>query len=318
MNILIIGTINGLQNEGMRNVITHLANSFKKEHEVTNVGLRDMGAIIACANSCDIIIVCARANLKTYLLCKLIESRQKNLYLFVVQKPSDWFIRLSNIFPLAANYLTIYNKDIGNLRTGRKSKTYEIPVGINQQKFLALKSYERNQLKKKYGFDTVRPVVLHVGHCSAGRGLEDFCLIDQQRFQCVIASSGLFESRDVVKRLNQENVRLITQFLPNIEELYQLADVYFFPTKSTEFVISVPLSVMEALACGTPVVAYRVLSSLSYIKTNTEKAFKMIDNKLELTPALEEAVLCKSDDSLLANGQSWDESAREILKIMEG
>lgn len=318
MKILIVATVNGLQNEGMRNVITHFSKSLEKEHEVSYAALTDIGAIRSRAKSCHMIIVCARGNAKVYLLCQLLRFSAKTIFILLVQKPEIGFIKLNNVMPLKCNYLTIYKKDIENLRLSKTCKTYEISVGIDQKRFRALSSRERTYLKQKYGFDTVRPVILHVGHCSTGRGLEDFCKINQKRYQCVVVASGLFEDKEVVDRLRKAGVRLLIGFLPSVEEIYQLADVYLFPTKTTDFVISIPLSVMEALSCGTPVVAYRQLFSLSYIRTNKEQAFSLIESTSELVTAVENAVLHKSEETLLSDCRSWDESAQQVLNILKG
>ncbi|MDR3560096.1 MAG: glycosyltransferase [Negativicutes bacterium] len=317
MKILIVGTVNGLQNEGMRNVITHFSKCFKKEHEVIYSALRDIGSSFALAKKSDIVIVCARASAKVYLLCRLLMFRTSRLFVLLVQRPEKWFVRLNNICTLKCDYLTIYGKDSEVLRSG-PSRVYEVSVGIDTLKFHPLRLDERNHLKKKYGFDTVRPIVLHVGHCSTGRGLEDFCLIDKSSYQRVVVASGLFEDKTVIDMLHESEVKLLTGFMPNIEELYQIADVYLFPTKTTEYVISIPLSVMEALSCGTPVIAYNQLSSLSYIKTRRLNVLNIIETTLELEQALEDSISHKAEITLLDECKSWDESAQEILKFLKG
>ena len=54
--------------------------------------------------------------------------------------------------------------------------------------------------------------------------------------------------------LARSNIRIIDQYIPHIEEVYQLADVYFFPVVESGHCIDVPLSCMEAASCGKPVV----------------------------------------------------------------
>ena len=53
---------------------------------------------------------------------------------------------------------------------------------------------------------------------------------------------------------NAPNVKIFDNYIPNIEEIYQMADVYLFPTVEECNCIDVPLSCMEAAACGKPVV----------------------------------------------------------------
>lgn len=317
MKILIVGTVNGLQNEGMRNVITHFSKALNKEHEVFYAALRDIRTSFALAKDSDVVIVCARAGAKAYLLCKLLILRTAKLFVFLVQQPEKWFVILNKFSRLNCDYLAIYEKDSEVLRP-KPSKVYEVSVGIDTRKFHAIGVDERNRLKGKYGFDPIRPVILHVGHCSSGRGLEDFGLIDQSRYQPAVVASGLFEDKAVIDRINEANIKLFTGFMSKIEELYQVADVYLFPTKTTEYVISVPLSVMEALACGTPVIAYKQLASLAYIKTKSPNALKIIENNSEIANALEQSIHYKTEIPLLAECKSWDESAWEFLEILKG
>lgn len=51
-----------------------------------------------------------------------------------------------------------------------------------------------------------------------------------------------------------ENVKIIDSYLPNIEEIYQMSDVYFFPVLKSCQCIDVPLSCLEAAACNKPIV----------------------------------------------------------------
>jgi len=45
--------------------------------------------------------------------------------------------------------------------------------------------------------------------------------------------------------------------LENIEKYYQAADCYVFPTIDPKFCVQIPISIVEAMACGLPVVATR-------------------------------------------------------------
>lgn len=318
MNIFIVSTINGLKNEGMRNVITHLSKAFEKKHTVLYSSLKDIKAIVRNSSKSEVVIVCSRATVKVYLLCKLIEMFCKKIFFIILQKPERGFIKLNNCLTTKCNYLTIYQNDSEALKLQKGCYVYPMKVGINVSKFRALTLERRNRLKIKHSFDLRKPVVLHVGHCSSGRGLEDFCKLDGDKYQRIIIASGLFEDVEIIQKLNRSGVKILVGFLPNIEELYQLADVYLFPTKITEFVISVPLSVMEALACGTPVIAYKLLKTIKLIKVVPHDAIKTIDDFDELNMAVKNSLLLKTEVSLLKDYVSWDESADEILKILEG
>ena len=81
--------------------------------------------------------------------------------------------------------------------------------------------------------------------------MEDFAKIHTA--QRMVVASGMFEDENVIRILNEARVKIHKGYLENVEEVYQMADAYLFPTRSAEFVISIPLSVMEALSCGVPV-----------------------------------------------------------------
>ena len=56
---------------------------------------------------------------------------------------------------------------------------------------------------------------------------------------------------------SRPNIKILDGFLPNIEEIYRLSDVYFFSVVEEGNCIDVPLSCIEAAACNIPVVSTR-------------------------------------------------------------
>ena len=94
-----------------------------------------------------------------------------------------------------------------------------------------------------------------------------------------------------------------------------MADAYFFPTRSAEFVISIPLSVMEALSSGVPVIGYKSFENLNEI-TGSEGAITLIDNAEQLDEVLPEVIKKKSDYSLLEKTGSWGDVAQSVLRMV--
>lgn len=314
MKINIISTINGLENEGMRNIATHLAKSFQKCNTVFYSSFTNLHSIIKYSLQSDVTFIFARCNVKIYYFCRFIEMFCKNIYIVLVQKPHSDFIALTNKRPLKCSYFTISLFDASELKIAKGYNVYEIKVGIDTKKFSPVSREKSLVLKEKYGFNKEKLLVVHVGHCSEGRGLEDFCALDANKFDRMVVASGMFQSKDVVKALNEAEVKLHIGFISNINEIYQMADVYLFPTRSNEFVISIPLSILEALSCGTPVVAYRDFSNITFIKTTDPRAIRIISNKDELNSAVEEASKFKKNITYLFNPPSWCSVADEILQ----
>ncbi len=138
---------------------------------------------------------------------------------------------------------------------GEKRVKY-IKCGVDTGKFVPVSHKISEELKKKYGFLPDKPIVLHVGHLNEGRGVGRLLEISE-KYQTVLVVSTLTkdEQDKVLKRsLADGNVKIIEDYIPDIQEIYQMSDVYFFPVTENGKCIDVPLSCMEAAACGLPVV----------------------------------------------------------------
>ena len=296
MVIHVIGTVNGQVNEGMRNVATHLAKEFEKDNTVLYSGLKQIPQIVLNSRRADATMIFARANKLVYSLASIVTKMCRNTWIVLVQKPDSDFMARNNKHPLKCSYLSITEGDMKDVKVVSGCKKKLFSVGIKAEKFAPVSAEQRKMLKQKYGFDPSKPLVIHVGHCSKGRGLEDFAKIHTA--QRMVVASGMFEDENVVRILNEAKVKIHKGYLENVEEVYQMADAYLFPTRSAEFVISIPLSVMEALSCGVPVIGYKSFENLNEI-TGSEGAITLVDNAEQLDKVLPEVIKKKSDHSLL-------------------
>ena len=314
MKIHIISTVNGQQNEGMRNVATHISRRFEEQNKVVFSSLRDLLKIPLNCMKSDVTMIFARCTKTVYSVAKVCSLFSKKLVMVMVQKPQDEFLKKNTAHPINCDWLTICEKDAEEIVLCKDRRITLFEAGINAEKFSPVSRERAEELKEKYGFDKTKPLVVHVGHCSQGRGLEDFCYIDGALFSRLVVASGMFESQDTVNTLEKAGVKLISGYIENINEIYQMADAYLFPTKNGDFVISVPLSVMEALSCGTPAVCYESFDKIKSIKTKDEKALTFVQDKGQLQAAVLKAAQYKTDSSWLANPKSWETVADEIYK----
>jgi len=139
----------------------------------------------------------------------------------------------------------------------KEDRILYLKTGVDTEKFKPVSLETQKSLKQKYGLDPDRPVILHVGHLKKGRNIAQLLKLNH-RNQILIVLSTLFK-RDADEELrklfqNAPNVRLIEEYLPSIEEIYQLSDLYFFPVVESGNCIDVPLSCLEAAACNKPIV----------------------------------------------------------------
>lgn len=129
--------------------------------------------------------------------------------------------------------------------------------------------------------------------------------------------SSVFER---VKELNLQNSVIFTNYIPDEELplLYNLADMFVFPSLYEGF----GLPVLEAMACGTPVITSNVASLPEVIG----EAGLLINplNENELVNAIYQVLSDKKLSTQLAQKGikqaklfSWEKSALEIKKIYE-
>ena len=150
MKIHVISTINGLENEGMRNVATHISRCFENEHDVVYSSLRDIIRIPVRCRTSDVTFIFARCVNKVYLIAKLCSFFAKKLNIVVVQRPNSEFVKKYNKSPIRCNFFTVCHDDLKDLRIERDCFVKDFNVGINTAKFFPVGESERMILKKKY------------------------------------------------------------------------------------------------------------------------------------------------------------------------
>jgi glycosyltransferase involved in cell wall biosynthesis len=133
----------------------------------------------------------------------------------------------------------------------------------------------------------------------------------------LVASSSTPQEERVAATLRAAGVHLFTEYLPAIHELYQLADCYVFPVRSTDNAIELPLSVLEALACDLPVVTTRFgdLPAL-FDCPGRPPGFVFVDTPGELcseAARLSRAAAAGGGTRPLAIPYSWDAVAERLL-----
>jgi glycosyltransferase involved in cell wall biosynthesis len=131
-----------------------------------------------------------------------------------------------------------------------------LAVGVDLMQFRRPEPGEREALRAKYNVPADATVYLHVGHLSPKRNVASLaCLASEQSAHViVIGSTSTPEDLSLRLALEKAGVRVIREFVA-VEEFYRLADAYVFPVIDVEGCVEIPLSVLEALASGLPVIA---------------------------------------------------------------
>jgi glycosyltransferase involved in cell wall biosynthesis len=136
---------------------------------------------------------------------------------------------------------------------------YAVYSGVDLERFRPTAENDKQELKREYGIDPEKFVVLHVGSVRKWRNVGHLADIQQALdTQVVLVGRATTKNeKDVEQVLRKTGMVVMDGYNPNIERLYGLADCYVFPTTTTVGSIDVPLSVLEAMAHNLPVVSTR-------------------------------------------------------------
>lgn len=192
-----------------------------------------------------------------------------------------------------------------------------IPSGVDLERFRPVSAAQRKALRLKYGLRVDKPVVLHVGHLAEGRGIRVLAEIAEACDVQVllVTSTSSEQEHQLAVDLRAAGVIVRTDFIPDIEQLYQLADCYVFPVISTDNAIEAPLSVLEALACDLGVVTTRYAGLPGLFSDVSAPGLVFVDLPSEITCRVEEMVGSGAGSVRhLVEPYSWDAVAEQLLQ----
>lgn len=103
------------------------------------------------------------------------------------------------------------------------------------------------------------PTAIHMGHLRRNRGLDLLVALKAacgERLNVLVYGSPTFEPDPrVVEELETAGVVVRREYVPSVGALYRAADLYLFTARPEEAgAVELPLGVLEAVACGCPVV----------------------------------------------------------------
>jgi glycosyltransferase involved in cell wall biosynthesis len=212
---------------------------------------------------------------------------------------------------------------LDNIEEFLKSLGYDttfIPNGVNIEKFIPVTDKTRLALREKYGARKNSFIILHVASVKRKRNLEIMKTLARiGRNLQVIIVGRIGEKRDegLACELEEAGCLVLTQYFPNIEEIYALSDCYLFPTVDRRACIETPLSVLEAMSCNIPVITTRI-GALPRMFDQGNGLFYIEDNN-DIGTAIDKIrngeIVTKTRDMVLP--YSWENIAREVTQIYE-
>lgn len=128
--------------------------------------------------------------------------------------------------------------------------------GVDTSKFRPVSVEQKLALRQSYGIPIEQLMILHVGHLKEDRNLIPLIQVQAQpNMQVVIVgSTTTLQSDALVQTMQDAGCLIIREYQSHIEDFYQMADCYVFPTTDPKAAVQIPLSVLEAMATNIPVV----------------------------------------------------------------
>ena len=214
----------------------------------------------------------------------------------------------AEIVTLSREAYELYNEIVGD-------KAIYLKCGVDTNRFSPVDAAKKQQLREKYAVAPGKKVLTHVGHLKEGRNIRQLLSVSSDYHVFLVVSTLTENERDQQLRAELEarpNTTIIDTYLDNIEEIYQLSDVYLFPVVEPCNCIDVPLSAMEAASCGVPVVAtkYGELRELS-----GREGFWFIESFQPdaLNGMIDTAVATPCDSRASVMEYDWNEAVDRLL-----
>lgn len=206
-----------------------------------------------------------------------------------------------------------------------KEKIEVIHLGFDAGTFIPL---NRGEARKELGLDVGKQIVLNVGSEEPRKNiptlLRAFAELAKEKENVLLLRVGEQrpETRELIQKLGLQDKVKYFQGLPK-EKLalaYNSADLLAF----TSYYEGFGLPVLEAMACGTAIVAARATSSVQEI---TENAAVLVENPLDanefknaMADVLEKPVLKRKLEQKgfsRARNFSWKKNAEQTIKVYE-
>lgn len=258
----------------------------------------------------------ASATLASFLRTRVLKSyaRTARVIMIALQSQEYSFLSRKLIPVLVPDLVLVQSPSLLKQLCRLDCRVDLIPSGVDLQRFHPVVKQRKLELMNKHGIEVDRFTILHVGHINRKRNIHILKELQRDSSQViVVGSTSTEQDKDLADQLRIAGVKVITSYVENIEEIYQLSDCYIFPVTSNTASIEVPLSVLEAMACNLPVATTRY-GGLSPMFNDEHNGLFFVDESNDLSDKVKEArKLNHCETRIIVEPYAWENVAKNIL-----
>lgn len=303
MKILLIGDFTDKGDEGLSQISKRIAELMSVYHEILKVNTKDTispkNLIKIYQFNPHIIHYATGITIRSFILEKVIKLICLNKPKTILSAVRVFLTpgQIKFIKYLKPNLILTQAQKWESIFQSKRILTMFLPNPIDINKFKKI-GLTTDHLKEKYGIPINKKIILHVGHIRKNRNLESLIDISEEleanSYKVLIVSSPFFaHDVELYEGLISSGFIVVKEHVKNIEELYNAADIYFFPVRGLEKnyypkiynevgVIDLPLSVLEAIAVGLPIVTTKIDALERILEQNTLSNLVIWDGKKDL------------------------------------
>lgn len=186
--------------------------------------------------------------------------------------------------------------------------------GVDCKTFSPVSLIDKNKLREKYYIENDSFVILHVGHIKSSRNIEILKTLNNSNYKILIVGSSTTKIEfDVLNKL--KGIRIIREYMSNIEDMYRISDLYIFPTTNIYNCIQIPLSVLEAMSTNLLVLSTPYGGLVDIFKEESGFIFWNGKSEGELINKVKEIANKKPCTRKLVLRYSWNEIANRLVKV---
>lgn len=321
MRICIVGDYSGCPDEGFKNIAFNLSKELSNTHKILMLNVKKLHSLSFWRDLREfkpqIIHYIGGRTIKSFMILRIIAAYTNAKTIMSAFHPEISSVPKKIIRLFKPGLVLTQDYETEKIFKGLGCKTELLPNGVNTKKFMPISQEAKEKLREKYGIDKEKFVILHVGHIIKVRNLQIFNKIQEGENQVIIIGSShrkmdykLYES------LKKSGCIVWKGYFENIEEFFALSDCYVFPTLKG-YSISMPLSVLEAMACNLPVITTKFEGLTTFFNEGEglifaereEEIRKSIDNIKKGSAGI------KTRDKVLL--YSWENIGKKLVRIYE-